>query len=131
MIRAITLTFGLTPAGWYILKERLFAFWNYDLFPYVLGGEVTKISSCSFHHAENYPVLDAAHCRVETKEFGKNQGFCAIKIMPYESGKKLRCALKTLEREYKKENDKLFLEFTKKLDELLAPHEISRKYGHR
>lgn len=67
---------------------QLYAFWRYDRFPYVLGGEIVRWRE------------DGA---VETKGFGPGQWFHPIKILPVEAGKKLRAELEALEEKQRKE----------------------------
>lgn len=53
------------------MNEKLYAFWSYDQFPYVLGGTVTK-------------MFDDG--TVETKEYGQGSRFTPIKIVPLKAG---------------------------------------------
>lgn len=53
-------------------NEKLYAFWKYDVPPYLLGGEVKEIKN-----GYVYPV-------------GYNGGFKAVKIVPFEKGIKLQ-----------------------------------------
>jgi len=53
------------------MNEKLYAFWSYDKFPYVLGGTVTKM------HDDG---------TVETKEYGQGSCFTPIKIVPFKAG---------------------------------------------
>lgn len=89
---------------------KLYAFWSYDLYPYICGGEVTKSrrTDGEFH--------------VETKEYGKGYWFNARKLMPLEEGKKLMAKIKGLECEYNNEAKALKLRFNKKLSELTDPY---------
>lgn len=53
------------------MNEKLYAFWRYDQFPYVLGGTVTKMFD---------------NGTVETKEYGRGSCFTPIKIVPLKAG---------------------------------------------
>ena len=64
---------------------KMFAFWKYDLFPYVLGGEVEK--------------MDERGC-VETKNYGPGRWFTPIKLLPVEPGRALLAKLEALEAEH-------------------------------
>ncbi len=81
------------------MEMKLFAFWRYDLFPYTLGGEFTKMRDDGFVYVPNY-----------------RGWFRPIKILPLEAGQhllnelnKLKCLCKgehtNVDDEYK---DKLF-----------------------
>lgn len=52
------------------MNPKLYAFWRYDYFPYVLGGTVTKINDDS---------------TVSIKEYG-NARFAPLKIVPFKAG---------------------------------------------
>lgn len=67
--------------------QKQFAFWKYDLFPFLLGGEVTKMREDG---------------KVETKEYGRNTYFVPVKILPLKDGKAINERLRELEREYKR-----------------------------
>jgi hypothetical protein len=51
--------------------QKLYAFWSYDQFPYVLSGTVTKINDDS---------------SVETEEYGSGYCFTPVKIVPLKAG---------------------------------------------
>lgn len=61
----------------------LYAFWKYDLYPFVLGGHVVKMRE------------DGS---VETKEYGHGSYFKPILIMPSGPGEKLAAEIKELGR---------------------------------
>ena len=63
------------------MNQELYAFWTYDTFPYILGGEVTKMDSCG---------------QVETKEYGKGYWFKPCKILPLKEGVELMIQLNVL-----------------------------------
>ena len=64
---------------------KLFAFWKYATFPFVIGGEITR-------------MLDNG--MVETKQFGKGMFFEPFKILPLKEGEKKLAAFKRLKHEY-------------------------------
>lgn len=63
---------------------KLYAFWKYGLFPYILGGIVTKI--------ENETV--------ETKEYGKGNRFIYSKITNLKEGLQIQKKLDELTAKY-------------------------------
>jgi len=74
------------------MKQKLYAFWRYDHFPYVLGGEITQI------------LPDGS---VETFGYGKGFYFQPFKIVPVAEGRKIQAKLDELrvnEREAFKEH---------------------------
>lgn len=67
-------------------KMKIYAFWKYDLFPFVLGGEVTQMKEGA----------------VETVEYGKGSWFMYIKVFPLKEGRAIKKQLDALcERYYK------------------------------
>lgn len=68
--------------------QVLYAFWRYDLFPFVLGGEIT-----TFHDDG----------RITAKGFGGYAGFKPIKVLPEGAGKALLAKLKILKDKYDSE----------------------------
>ncbi len=67
-----------------VSTQGLFAFWKNDTFPYLLGGNVTRMDY---------------NGRVETSEYGKNHWFLPVKILPKGAGENLLAKLKELETE--------------------------------
>jgi len=65
-------------------KMKLYAFWKYDLFSYILGGIVTEI--------ENE--------RVETEEYGKGNCFIYSKILNLKEGLQIQKKLNELKTRY-------------------------------
>lgn len=53
------------------MKQKLYAFWTHDQFPFVLGGEVIQINDDS---------------TVEIKGYGKGYRFNVLKIVPLKAG---------------------------------------------
>lgn len=58
--------------------KGLFAFWRYDLYPYVIGAEIDAMTEKGSVHAPSY-----------SKSFADGW-FTPIKVMPAEAGKVLR-----------------------------------------
>ena len=86
-----------------MVKIRIYAFWKYDLFPYISGGEVTEIG-------ENL---------VETKEYGKGRWFTYVKIFPFKEGKKIQQKLDLLEEKYYQEKKELLKKFLKERNSII------------
>lgn len=78
--------------------EGYYAFWKYDLFPFVLGGTITR-------------MLDNG--MVSTVEFGPGNYFKPIKKLSMHEGKALKAKLQELSLEYKRRDQAL-------RDEMLA-----------
>ncbi len=85
-------------------KQKLFAFWRYDLFPYILGGEVEKI-------------------REDGKVFIKSyeHWFKPILIVPKSTGELLLENFQRLKNEFNKEINELRKEKITKMTELYPP----------
>ncbi|MDO8629082.1 MAG: hypothetical protein Q7R41_01205 [Phycisphaerales bacterium] len=84
---------------------KLYAFWRYDLYPFVLGGPVTQMRGDG--------------C-VETSNFGCGYWFKPIQLLPLEEGRKLHDALDALDKEHAKAQRKFNKEWRAKVDALLA-----------
>lgn len=82
------------------MKTKLYAFWKYDLFPYVLGGEVANI------------LPDGL---IETVGFGKGYYFKPILYVPYTQGKEIAASLEQIRNQRDEEINKL----NKKYNEIL------------
>ena len=87
------------------MKKKLFAFWRYDQFPNVLGGEITDMD---------------AEGNVETANYGKGHWFKPIKIVPLAEGKRLMDELHTLKLERQLAIAKAGVPFTDKRDKLIS-----------
>lgn len=83
--------------------DKLFAFWRYDSFPYMLGGEVERMLPSG-------AVYIAAY----------RGSFMPIKLLPLAEGKALWEKLETLRSECKGAHFAVDMEYTAKL-EALAP----------
>jgi hypothetical protein len=90
--------------------EELFAFWNYDQYPYVLGGTITEIDDSGL---------------VQTKEYGQGTRFKPVKILPVTSGRALSVKLKHLGEEYKTAQKQLHEMMMKELAALM-PEAVDR-----
>lgn len=80
------------------MKQKLYAFWKYDLFPFVLGGEITRMDNDGY---------------VETVGYGPGFLFKPIKILPLEEGKRIAMLLTELKQEKMDAQaalDKMFLD---------------------
>jgi hypothetical protein len=64
--------------------QQLYAFWKYDHYPYYLGGEILQ-------------VLDSGRVRVRGYD---GMTFAPIKIIPAETGRKIKVELGELARAY-------------------------------
>jgi len=87
----------------------LFAFWRYDLFPYVLGGQVSGMDDKGLVYISSY-----------------QRWFNPIKLLPTDTGKKVSQELRQLELEYSQAKDKLLKEYEDKLEKIM-PESIIRK----
>lgn len=75
-------------------RQRLYAFWSYDLFPYYLGGEVAEILGDGY---------------VQIVGYGMGQKFRPVNILPYEDGLAIHNRLVELKRNLSNEQ-KLVME---------------------
>lgn len=76
------------------MNKKLFAFWNYSSFPYVLGSEIIEIESDGRAYAPAY------------------QGWITpIKILPLAAGNKLKNKLEELTKAYNAEEAALKKKF--------------------
>lgn len=72
------------------MEERLYAFWEYDCPPYVLGGEVEELKDNGLVRIKGY----------------RGMAFDPVKVVPYEEGIELEIQLsKQLEDYYKAVNE--------------------------
>ena len=83
---------------------KLFAFWSYDQFPYVLGGEITDMNS---------------YGEVQTVQYGPGQWFVPSKIVPVAVGQVMLAQLQQLRIEYDDAKDKLHAEYLAKSKTIL------------
>jgi hypothetical protein len=80
------------------MNKKLYAFWKYDLFPYILGGEVRDIDDRGLVYIEAY------------------QGrFKPILILPLEKGLAIKKELNNLEREFRTKTKELRQEMLEKV----------------
>ena len=72
------------------MNKRLFAFWKYDTFPYILGGEISDLNEQGFVYIDSY------------------QGwFKPILILPLDEGKRIKSRLISIEKSYNLERKRL------------------------
>ena len=81
------------------MNQELFAFWKYDLFPYVLGAKILEMKEDGRVLAEGY----------------SSYLFRPIKILPLEPGRTLFAQLKVLKQEYDTNLELLKIDYDKKL----------------
>lgn len=84
--------------------NNLFAFWKYDMFPYLLGGTITKMRDDGY---------------IQTVEYGPGNYFKAIKILPLKAGKQLQDKLCKISRDREVELKNLYSEWDKKLKDII------------
>ncbi len=83
---------------------KLYAFWNYDTYPYLLGGPIVKVRDNGYVTTENY---------------GPGYSFWPVRILTLKAGQLHHAKLKKLEAEYKEAQKAFNLEWKRKA-ELLA-----------
>jgi hypothetical protein len=79
---------------------ELFAFWDYDQYPYFMGGTVVNFT------------IDG---RVITQEFGAGHTFKPVLIVPLEGGKEIAATLTALKAERQQAQKDLDADFIQKL----------------
>lgn len=84
------------------MDAKLYAFWKYDSFPFVLGGPVKRINQYGNVEPENYPGMT----------------FSPIRLLPLEDGLKLKETFDSLEGEYRKALVDFNNEFAVKLNRI-------------
>ena len=87
-----------------VLQQKLWAFWYYDIFPYVLGDVVEEIMN---------------NGRVSTKEY-TGKVFKPIVILPYEQGKKQWDEVEKLRAEYNQAKRELEKEYKAKVQAVIG-----------
>lgn len=88
-----------------MITQRLYAFWKYDLFPFVLGGEITSMTSDG---------------KVETVGYGKGYYFNPFKIVPLTEGKRIAKELEILRAEHQKATAKFNQEFNARVASIIT-----------
>lgn len=84
------------------MNQKLFAFWEYSSYPYVLGAEIENMLPDGFINAKGYG----------------GYSFKPIKILPLKEGKELKVKLDNLKEEYDKAEKDLRKVYNKKLMEV-------------
>lgn len=87
---------------------KLYAFWKYDLFPYVLGGEVVEMRDDG---------------RVLVKGYGPGFWFKPIRLVPVKTGKAIKKKLDEIEARHNKAQKKLKDEAMAEVTKVLAVDE--------
>ena len=87
--------------------KGLFAFWRYDLYPYVLGAEIDAMTDKGSVHAPSY-----------SKSYADGW-FTPIKIMPAKAGKALLTRIEQMRTEHAASRALLDAEWNKTLFDLL------------
>lgn len=72
------------------MNKKLYAFWKYDTFPYVLGGEIKDMDETGLVYIESYQAR-----------------FRPILILPLEEGQRIHDKIKRVEALYKYEMKEL------------------------
>ncbi len=99
-----------------IPAKKYFAFWNHDLFPFILGGRVTKIYA---KEREGMPM-------VHTYEYGSSLCYGRY-FTTKEKGEQLKKDLASLKRNRADEIDAIDRIYRLRLDETLKRAGIKRK----
>jgi predicted DNA-binding antitoxin AbrB/MazE fold protein len=81
---------------------KIFAFWKYDQFPHVLGGEVIEFQGE----------------KVKVKGYD-DYLFTPMKVVDLETGKKMKAELESVRQEYEAALKKAKKEFTEKIKTIL------------
>lgn len=84
--------------------QRLFAFWKYDTYPYVLGAEVVEIKDSG---------------RIVAKGYEGYASFKPILLLPLKEGEKRWAELKKLREEYKQQSEELRKLYTTYAEKIL------------
>ncbi len=87
--------------------KGLFAFWRYDLYPYVLGAEIDAMTEKGSVHAPSYGKSYASGW------------FTPIKVMPIKAGKALKARIEQLHAEHAAARALLEASWNKTLFDLL------------
>lgn len=88
--------------------SNMFAFWKYDRYPFLLGGEYTKVDTAGAVYVPSFQSWRKPEL-----------------VLDAERGAQLRETLKTLERQYKEESERLLVNFKLRKDIEIA--EILKK----
>ena len=89
------------------MSNKQFAFWKYDRVPFWRGGEITKVNKAG---------------QVCTVEYGENNWFSPVLILPLARGRALASQLYIIERDYHTQYDALLHEVENKVKALIAEH---------
>ncbi len=89
-------------------KQTLYAFWSYDLCPYVLGGIVEKFLADGYIRAKGYTGMK----------------FKPLAILPDEEGKEALLRLKALRQDYDVEEKKLKKKYKNAVRKMIGLEEV-------
>lgn len=79
-------------------EQTLYAFWNYDVCPYMIGGEITEFVSGGKVHVKGYGTMRFKPIAILADDDGKNALATLIKLRYISSQ-----AIKTLKMKFKNE----------------------------
>lgn len=91
---------------------KLFAFWRYDQYPYILGAPVLEMRDDGFIKPEGY----GGYC------------FKPIKLLPLEAGKKLYKTIEQLKKQHWEAESNLRKEWIKKLNDSIPEDLVPEQY---
>jgi hypothetical protein len=86
------------------MKQKLMAFWKYDLFPYFLSGEIAKIHDDGF---------------VEPTAYG-GMRFRLLKVLPFEVGQSLKDKIDKIVVEDQRSRDELRKNSLRRIADLMG-----------
>ena len=91
-----------------MVMKKLYAFWKYDLFPFMLGDSVDE-------------VVEKGHVKVDNYS---GSTFKPFAFLNYNNGRDLNFLLKQLEYDYKVAQQNLLMDFVGQRNELLKNYGI-------
>lgn len=95
------------------MPQKIFAFWSYDKFPFVIGDSVTPLSLGL----------------MKTDHYGQYGTQSVIAYRPVQSGVEIQQQLKSLESELKHKIENLQTEYETKAIQILPELVLLRKFG--
>lgn len=87
------------------MNQKLYAFWRHDVYPYVLGGEITNMREDGM---------------VEVAGYGPGHWFTPFKIVPLEQGKRVARALESIRAEFQEEKRKLNKKYLEERERIIT-----------
>jgi hypothetical protein len=91
--------------------QQLYAFWNYDQFPYVLHGRVVHMSGDGYVKIEGYSTMR----------------FRPVLLMPVEAGEKLGEQINAVRAEHKEALAEFNVSWKDRVRELLDVHDVTQR----